>query len=413
VKDPKQFESVGELYTVTRTIGEGGAGRVFEVKTADGHPHAIKVLRPEHVRTERRHRFRNELIYLRQNTHENIITVVDEGLVEWSGARTPFYVMPLFAGTLRTQLHDGKVAAATALQVFAQILDGVEAAHLHGVTHRDLKPENILFDPKTDRYVVADFGIAHFQDDELLTAVETQARERLANFLYAAPEQRVRGASVTARADQYALGLILNELFTGEVIQGTGYKKVSVVSGAHAYLDEIVEKMVRQSAGERYASLDDVKKELIGRHQVFVSQQALDAARKKVVPKFAPGVVAPVNVVGADWKEATLFLKLDREPEPGWVQCFQRPRGTYRTLWGAMPQNFYFKGNTAVIHQVQEQLAQGFLDQFKEYSQMATKSFQQDVNDAAAQKEANARGRLENERRAAEERARVLSKLKF
>jgi serine/threonine protein kinase len=59
--------------------------------------------------------------------------------------------------------------------------------------------------------VLADFGIAHFSEDVLLSAIETGNQERLANFAYAAPEQRVRGSNVGAPADIWALGLMLNE----------------------------------------------------------------------------------------------------------------------------------------------------------------------------------------------------------
>ena len=69
----------------------------------------------------------------------------------------------------------------------------MEAAHLKKVVHRDLKPENFLYSSSQNRIVVADFGIARFQEEELYTAVETKAEDRLANFQYASPEQRKRG----------------------------------------------------------------------------------------------------------------------------------------------------------------------------------------------------------------------------
>lgn len=75
--------------------------------------------------------------------------------------------------------------------------------------HRDLKPENILHDPIENRLVVSDFGIAHFTAELMHTLVETKLAERLANFHYAAPEQRRPGGLVDHRADIYALGLIL------------------------------------------------------------------------------------------------------------------------------------------------------------------------------------------------------------
>ncbi len=68
-------------------------------------------------------------------------------------------------------------------------MKALEFAHNKKVWHRDIKPENILVD-ENDNVVLADFGIAHFCDELLITAVETKAAERLANFQYSAPEQR-------------------------------------------------------------------------------------------------------------------------------------------------------------------------------------------------------------------------------
>ena len=87
-----------------------------------------------------------------------------------------------------------------ALMYFSQLLDGVVAAQLLEVVHRDLKPENILFDERNNKLLVTDFGIAQFKEEDLYTAVETKETDRLANFQYAAPEQRIRGGKVDHRA---------------------------------------------------------------------------------------------------------------------------------------------------------------------------------------------------------------------
>src|ERR1700724_951360 len=121
--------------------------------------------------------------------------------------------MPLAQGSLRELMNDGMHAEAV-LQQFGQIWNGVESAHLQDVWHRDLKPENVLILDKTC-LAIADFGVARFAQEELYTLVETRPHARLANFLYAAPEQRTRGAPTDHRADIYALGLMLNEMFTG------------------------------------------------------------------------------------------------------------------------------------------------------------------------------------------------------
>jgi serine/threonine-protein kinase len=84
-----------------------------------------------------------------------------------------------------------------------------------------LKPENLLVSAQ-NRIVVADFGIAHFREEHMLTAIETRATERLANYRYSAPKQRTPGATVDERADIFALGYILNEMFTTDVPHGAG-----------------------------------------------------------------------------------------------------------------------------------------------------------------------------------------------
>ncbi len=177
-KNPETFETAFDTYHIIGVIGEGGAGRVFEVKTSSGPTLALKCLRPELASTEKRKRFKNEIDFCSENTHPNLIHVLDWGVAEWDGKRTPFYVMPKYAGTLRG-LMEKKIASGAVLRAFGQILDGVEAAHLLGVTHRDLKPENILFDPKQGLFVVADLGIAHFEEEIIATAVETKRGERL------------------------------------------------------------------------------------------------------------------------------------------------------------------------------------------------------------------------------------------
>jgi len=96
---------------------------------------------------------------------------------------------------------------------------------LNNVFHRDIKPANIL-QSHDEEIVVADFGIAHFHEEHLRTLVDTHPNERLANFGYSAPEQRKRGSTVDQRADVYALGLILNEMFTRHVPQGSGYADI-------------------------------------------------------------------------------------------------------------------------------------------------------------------------------------------
>jgi serine/threonine protein kinase len=181
---------------------------VYEVKNSAGETFALKCLAPERVNADRLKRFKNEIAFCQKQDHSNVVKVLDTGTTNLKGTKVPFYVMRQYTGTLRTHMRG--LQAGNVLKAFSQLLDGVEAAHLLSVWHRDIKPENVLWDQTVGSLVLSDFGIAHFEVEEIYTAVETQAAARMANFLYSAPEQRVRGAKVDHRADIFSLGLILN-----------------------------------------------------------------------------------------------------------------------------------------------------------------------------------------------------------
>ena len=278
----RAFETTFSLYTETGFLGEGGAGRVYKVTDEEGRPFALKILHS--ASTPQRKRFKNEIAFCSKKSSPHIVAVLDHGFSMVAEKACPFYLMPLYAGTLRSLLKTG-LQHDVVLPYFSQILDGVEAAHLQEVVHRDLKPENILHDGSSNTLVIADFGIARFTEEALFTAVETRAQDRLANFLYAAPEQRIRGRDVGPRADIYALGLILNEMFTGEVLQGTGHKQIGSVAPQYAYLDALIDRMVRHSPDDRPTSIAEIKQELIARGNEFVAQQRLSQLKNTVVPE--------------------------------------------------------------------------------------------------------------------------------
>lgn len=255
-KSPKTFHTAFRSYRVVSQLRAGQHAIVYKSQDGDGNLWAIKRLQPN-LEQERLKRFKNEIAFCAKSHHRNVIKVEDWGLVEID---QPFFVMKLFPATLQGLMKSG-IAPSSVLSWFAQMLAGVEAAHKLDVYHRDLKPENLLCDPASGRLVVSDFGIAHFAESMLLTSVETRMGGRLANFAYAAPEQR-QPAKVDQRADIYALGLILNEMFTGQVIQGTGYKKIAEVAPEFGRLDQLVELMVRQSPSGRPTSIEEIRQNL-------------------------------------------------------------------------------------------------------------------------------------------------------
>jgi serine/threonine protein kinase len=246
----RMFRTALNIYDEQGSLGEGGSGTVHRVSDEDGNVYALKLLRKECLGGNRQKRFQHELSFCMKASHPNIVRVIDYGL---SGSdECPFFVMPLFDSTLRRAMKQG-IKHDRIPQIVQQIIQALEFAHGREIFHRDLKPENILCSADLSSVVLADFGIAHFSEDVLLSAIETGNQERLANFAYAAPEQRVRASNVGAPADIWALGLMLSELFTDQLILGKGHKLIASVAPEYARLDALIDMMLRQSPEERPA----------------------------------------------------------------------------------------------------------------------------------------------------------------
>jgi serine/threonine protein kinase len=399
-----------DTYTILQQRGAGGSGVVYEVLDSEGSAFAIKVLDPTKTSSVRLKRFKNEIDFCSRNTHKNIIRVLGTGAMETGET---FYVMPLFSCTLRDVMSKG-IRPDAVMPVFSQILDGVEDAHLHGVWHRDLKPENILCSPSADALVVADFGIAHFEEEELLTAVETKPGERLANFLYAAPEQKIRGKSADSRADIYALGLMLHEMYTGDVPLGTGHRRIADVAPASAYLDALIDLMRRQSPDERPATVADIKG-IIQRYEYeAVTLQRLSKINGTVIKSREidePLAEVPPRLVNFEWDRGQLTLILDRPITSEWKNALYQ-MGSYSSVMGKPPGAFVFNGNRAVV-MAQEHEIQPIIDHFKGWLPLASRTLKSLLEQAARKEEADRKEQLRRERAAEEQRLRVLRSIRI
>ena len=395
-----------DTYTIREQIGQGGNGFVYQVTSSSGSEFALKLLDPRTATEEKRKRFRNELGFCERNSHKNIITVIDRGLFE----DALFYVMPCYWGSLR-DLMKSVIEHQKILPIFSQILDGVEAAHLQNVIHRDLKPENILFDHASETAVIADFGIAHFEEEELITAVETKDGFKLANFQYAAPEQRMRRQTVDHRADIYALGLILNEMFTNTLALGTNHKSIASVALQYSYLDEIVSQMLRSDPSDR-PNIDAVKRQLRAREQAYFEEQKVNELRKTVVRSSDlddPLILDPPRVVDFEWRPGRLILYLNKAVNREWIYSFKEIGIVTTTLH---PDNFEFHKNEVLID-ASENEVQRLVDYFKEGLARANKKYGELKRTEQRQTEMEKRKRLQAELELQEARARLRGTIKL
>ena len=391
------FQTAFETYTASDIIGQGGAGYVYKCQDSNGKLFAVKLLNAQNVTSDRLKRFRNEVLFCQQTDHPNVLKVLDDGPYSRGDKSVPFYVMPLYDSSLRDLMNKG-IETDYVLPLFSQILNGVEAAHLKKVIHRDLKPENFLCSSTENRIIVADFGIASFQEENLYTAVETKAEDRLANFQYAAPEQRRRGMPIDQRADIYALGLILNEMFTGEIPQGTNYKTIASVASDCSYLDELVDSMIRQSPNDRPASIDSIKQELIGRKNEFIQRQQLSQLRNTVIPVSEiddPLIAEPPRLVDFDWQNGLLTLTLSRSVTDKWIQTFYRINWR-QSLMGKEPSAFTFsRTKTEVQIRAEERQVQDIINCFKPWLPTTNNDYKRIVEQEKKEREENLRRELE------------------
>jgi serine/threonine protein kinase len=206
-------------YEIAEAIGAGAMGVVFRARDhALGRDVAIKVLPTAFADDhERRQRFAREAHLLAALNHPHIAQVYG---IEESSAGSAI-VMELVPGrTLRDLIRSRAVGAREALAYARQIALALDAAHEKGIIHRDLKPDNIKVTP--DGVVkVLDFGLAKARADDNGTvaetrtvAAETRPGQVMGTIGYMSPEQ-LRGQDVDRRADIWAFGCILFELFSG------------------------------------------------------------------------------------------------------------------------------------------------------------------------------------------------------
>jgi len=210
-------------YLIERLIGEGGMGAVYQAE----HTHmrkrlAVKVLHSEMSRMpEVVARFEREAMVAAHIEHPNVAGATDFGKLEDGSF---FLVLEYVEGKgLREVITEGRLDLGRAFHVARQIAGALARAHSLGIVHRDLKPENVMLvtrEKDSDFVKVLDFGIAKVKVGEFTATPKAsgQALTQLGMVYgtpeYMAPEQAL-GQPVDARADLYALGVILFEMLTG------------------------------------------------------------------------------------------------------------------------------------------------------------------------------------------------------
>jgi serine/threonine-protein kinase len=227
--------TLSERYQVTKKIGQGGMGAVYEAKhTEIGGRFAIKVLLEKYAQRENIvARLKKEAQLATSLDHENIIRVTDFGNTK--DGRT-YVVMEYLEGESLAEClaREHELPEQRILRIASQAASALAAAHAKSIVHRDIKPENLfLLKRKDEDFVkVVDFGISknlRQSSEEEEAQRLTQTGMVLGTPLYMSPEQARGDEDLDHRVDIYALGVIMYEAAAGRVpFAGNNY--LSVIS---------------------------------------------------------------------------------------------------------------------------------------------------------------------------------------
>jgi serine/threonine-protein kinase len=276
-RDELVGKTLANTYSITRVIGEGGMGRVYEARhqRIGGKRFAIKMLHPEYARMpEVLSRFQREAESAAKIHSTHVVEVYD---VARTDDGRPFMVAEFLEGReLAAYLEEvHKLPVALAVRIVRQLCRGLGAAHELGIVHRDMKPENVFLvgDLARPTAKIIDFGISKSGDKGGTNLTKTGMI--MGTPSYMAPEQ-ARGERVNHLVDVYAVGAILYALVTGKrpfdkpdatatltaVLIEEPARPRSVDPSIPDGVEAIIQKAMAKSPADRYATLEELERAL-------------------------------------------------------------------------------------------------------------------------------------------------------
>lgn len=266
-------------YLIQRALGAGGMGRVYLARdTRLNRDVALKQLSDPSLASDiARGRVLQEARAAASLSHSNIATIYD--VLDTPDG--PTIVMEYVPGeSLAQHIARGALPPARALEIGAQVAEGLAGAHARGIIHRDLKPANIQITPEGEAKIL-DFGIAQLaagHRDHAATPTVTMFAEAAAlagTPGYMAPEQ-LSGGRADERTDIYALGVLLYEMLTGRapypagdllrtamaVIEGGAPPVAALVPSTPPLVSAIVDRAMARNPAARFPSARELAGDL-------------------------------------------------------------------------------------------------------------------------------------------------------
>ncbi len=341
-RDPLISRVVDGRYEVLDVIGEGGMGTVYRVQHKQlGRQFALKALKRAFAHDkELASRFIQEAKAAAAIGHPGLVQITDFGQL---AEGQPYFTMELLEGEPLSAIiaKGGPLPAAQAARSVRQLAEALGAAHAAGVIHRDLKPDNIHVGTarggSTEVVKVLDFGLAKVAGASKLT----RKGMVFGTPHYMSPEQ-ASGETIDNRADIYALGIVMYEMFTGRVpFEADSYMGVlskhmymdplppsQLIDGTEELgaLEDATLRCLEKKPEKRFANMRDLVGELDRIAALTGTDEATRLARKKRIP--------PENVL-ADELEVPTADELTALERAG-VRTGARPVGTAVAIGGGL-----------------------------------------------------------------------------
>lgn len=275
-------DTIDDKYRIVKLLGEGGMGAVYEGENVRIHRRvAIKILHSNVASSEDAvQRFEREAQAAGRIGSEHIVEVLDLGDLP-GGDR--YMVMEYLDGqSLADRIATtGRMSPQATARIIIDMLDGLKAAHDAGIIHRDLKPDNVFLltnkNGKKDFVKLVDFGISKFSSLGGEFSM-TRTGAVMGTPYYLSPEQAKGARELDARADLYAVGVILYEAvaarvpFDGETFNELLFKIVlepvpplsTHVPDIDEHFAAIVEKSMARDPAVRFQTAAEMKEALVG-----------------------------------------------------------------------------------------------------------------------------------------------------
>ncbi len=257
-------------YNIEEFIGAGQFGEVYKA-SKDGKTFAIKFIRKNFIYPDfQDKRFEREVSALKRVKSKYAVEIYEDG--EHTEGQTPYrvIVMEFVEGETLRDIRNANLVAwdvDKALRLIVEILKGLKDIHDAGIIHRDLKPENIKL-TASGEIKILDYGLARIIDYSSIT----QTGQPVGTFFYMSPEQAKGEKPIKPGSDYYAIGVMLYELLTGQIlffpstdaqiIHKTINVKPPYPSSINPeipnYIENVILKLLNKEVFQRYSSIDEI-----------------------------------------------------------------------------------------------------------------------------------------------------------